>query len=40
LCFYLINQGKTDLCKAYMDIYKNGKQVITHIGGKLHIYSA
>ena len=38
--FYLINQGKTDSCQAYMDRYENGRQVITHIGGKLPVYSA
>jgi len=37
--FCLINQGKTDSCQAYMDRYENGMQVITHIGGKLPIYT-
>jgi len=36
--FYLISQGKTDSCQAYMDRYENGMQVIKHIGGKLPVY--
>jgi len=38
--FYLINQGKTDSCQAYMDRYENGVQVIKHIGGKLPVYDS
>ena len=38
--FYRINQGKTDSCQADMDGYKNGRQVITHIGEKLPVCSA
>ena len=38
--FYLINQGKSDSCQAYMDRYENGVQVIKHIGGKLPVYDS
>jgi len=38
--FYLISQGKMDLCQVYMDRYDNGMRVIQHIGGKLPVYPA
>ena len=38
--FYLISQGKTDSCQAYMDRYENGLQVIRHIGGELPVYKS
>jgi len=36
-CFYLISQGKTYSCQAYMDSYENGMQVIKYIGGKIPV---
>ena len=38
--FYLISQGRTESCQAYMDRYDNGMRVIKHIGGKLPVYPA
>ena len=38
--FYLISQGRTDSCQAYMDRYENGVQVIKHIGGEIPVYES